>query len=120
MSKIIFLTPPAQGHFNPVLPVMRELVQRGEQVICYNNQEFRHPIEQAGAIFHPYPPTRLTAGSISDALADGNLAKPHLLMLQTAETLTQFTLDELSREQCDLVVFDSLAIWGKLLQVRCM
>ena len=93
---------------------MRELVQRGEQVICYNNQEFRHPIEQAGAIFHPYPPTRLTARSISDALADGNLAKPHLLMLQTAETLTQFTLDELSREQCDLVVFDSLAIWGKI------
>jgi UDP:flavonoid glycosyltransferase YjiC (YdhE family) len=114
MSKIFFITPPAQGHFNPVLPVMRELAQRGEQVICYNNEEFRPQIEKTGVEFRAYPTTMLTATAISDTLADGNLAKPHLLMLQAGEILTQFTLDELSREPCDLIVFDSLAIWGKI------
>ena len=114
MSKIVFLTPPAHGHLNPVLPVIQELVQRGEQVICYNNEEFRPQIEKTGAIFHAYPSTMLTATAISEVLADGNLAKPHLLMLQAAEILTPFTVNALMQEQCDLVIFDSLAIWGKI------
>ncbi len=114
MSKICFLTPPAQGHFNPVLPVMQELVRRGEQVICYNNEEFRTQIEKTGVEFRAYPPTILTANAISEALADGNLSKPHLLMMQATESLTPFTQNALAREQCDLVIFDSLAIWGKI------
>jgi hypothetical protein len=114
MGKIIFLSPPAHGHLNPVLPVIQELVQRGEQVICYNNEEFRLPIEQTGAGFRSYPTTLLTASAISEVLAEGNLAKPHLLMLRAAEVLTPFTLDALKQEQCDLVIFDSLAIWGKI------
>ena len=93
MSKIIFITPPAQGHFNPVLPVMRELVQRGERVICCNNEEFRPQIEKTGAEFRAYPPSILTSAAISEALADGNLSKPHLLMLQSAAVLTPFTLE---------------------------
>ena len=114
MSKIFFLTPPAQGHFNPVLPVMRELIQRGEQVICYNNEEFRQQIELTGAEFRAYPTSILTAAAISEALADGNLSKPHLLMMQATEALTPFTLNALAQEQCDLVIFDLLAIWGKI------
>ncbi len=114
MSKICFLAPPAQGHFNPVLPVMQELVRRGEQVICYNNEEFRTQIEKTGVEFRAYPPTILTANAISEALADGNLSKPHLLMMQATESLTPFTQNALAREQCDLVIFDSLAIWGKI------
>jgi MGT family glycosyltransferase len=35
-------------------------------------------------------------------------------MLHAAETLAPFMLDELGREPCDLVVFDSLAVWGKI------
>jgi MGT family glycosyltransferase len=114
MSKMLFITPPAQGHFNPVLPVMQELVRRGEQVICYNNEEFRPQIEKTGVEFRAYPTTMLTAKAISEALADGNLSKPHLLMMQATEALAPFTLNALAREQCDLVIFDSLAIWGKI------
>lgn len=114
MSKILFITPPAQGHLNPVLPVMCELVSRGEQVICCNNEEFCLPIEKSGAIFRPYPTTNLTSITISDALADGNLSKPHLLMLEVSEILTSFTVNLLIQEQCNLGIFDSLAIWGKI------
>ena len=64
MSKLLFVTPPAHGHLNPVLPVMQELVQRGEQVLCLNNEEFRPQIEATGAHFRAYPPTILTAAAI--------------------------------------------------------
>lgn len=114
MSKILFVTPPAHGHLNPVLPVIQELAQRGEQVLCLNNEEFRPQIEAAGAHFRAYPPTLLTAAAISQALAGGNLSRPHLLMMQATEALAPFTMDVLAQEGCDLVVFDSLAIWGKI------
>ena len=45
MSKIIFLNIPAHGHVNPTLPVVQELVRRGEQVRYYNTEEFRPQIE---------------------------------------------------------------------------
>jgi MGT family glycosyltransferase len=93
---------------------MQELVQRGEQVLCLNNEDFRPQIEATGARFRPYPPSSLTAAAISQALADGNLSRPHLLMMQATEALAPFTMDVLSEEGCDLVVFDSLAIWGKI------
>lgn len=114
MSKILFVTPPAHGHLNPVLPVMRELVRRGEQVLCLNDEDFRPQIESTGAEFHAYPPTNLTAAAISQALADGNLSKPHLLMMRATEELAPFTIEMLTQERCDLVVFDSLAIWGTI------
>ena len=93
---------------------MQELVRRGEQVICYNNEEFRPQIEKTGVEFRAYPTTILTAKAISEVLADGNLSKPHLLMMQATESLTPFMLNALAQEQCDLVIFDSLAIWGKI------
>ncbi|HET9223404.1 MAG TPA: hypothetical protein VFO07_12915, partial [Roseiflexaceae bacterium] len=71
MSKIIYLTPPAHGHINPTLPVMRELVQRGDELICYNTAEFRPQIEQTGAIFRAYPATDMTAAEISRLLQHG-------------------------------------------------
>jgi UDP:flavonoid glycosyltransferase YjiC (YdhE family) len=40
---------PAAGHVNPTLPVVRELVARGEQVVYYDTEEFRSQIEEAGA-----------------------------------------------------------------------
>jgi UDP:flavonoid glycosyltransferase YjiC (YdhE family) len=52
MSKIVFVEMPAYGHVNPTLPVVRELVRRGEQVVYYDSEEFRPQIEQAGATFH--------------------------------------------------------------------
>jgi MGT family glycosyltransferase len=114
MNKIIFLGSPAYGHVNPTLPVVQELVQRGEQVIYYNTEEFRPTIEPTGATFHPYPPIELTATTIAAALQNGNLANVTGLVLRTTEALLPFLLDELASEQPHFVLFDSLALWGKM------
>jgi MGT family glycosyltransferase len=114
MSKVIFLNPPAHGHVNPTLPVAQELVERGEQVIYYNTEEFRPQIERTGAMFRAYPATELSATEISKQLQEGNLSKITPLLLRTTETLLPFVLDELRREQPDLVIFDSIAAWGKM------
>ncbi len=114
MSKIAFFGVPAHGHVNPILPIIRELVHRGEQTIVYNTEEFRGSIEQVGATFRAYPATELTSARLSDLVRDGNLARVSLLLLRVTGTLMRFALDEVNRERPDLVVMDALAMWGRV------
>lgn len=114
MSKIIYLTPPAHGHVNPTLPVVQELIQRGEQLICYNTEEFRPQLERTGATFQAYLNSDITAAEISRLLLHGNLASVTQLILRSTEQLLPFLLTELAREKPDLVIFDSIALWGKM------
>lgn len=51
MSKIVFFCIPAQGHTNPTLGVVRELVSRGHEVYYYSYNILRERIEEAGAKF---------------------------------------------------------------------
>jgi UDP:flavonoid glycosyltransferase YjiC (YdhE family) len=67
MSNIVFIEMPAYGHVNPTLPVVQELVRRGEHVTYYATEEFRSQIEQTGATFQPYPASVLTSADIAVA-----------------------------------------------------
>ena len=51
MATIVFFCIPAHGHTNPTLNVVRELVTRGNRVVCYSYDEFREKIEDSGAEF---------------------------------------------------------------------
>ncbi len=114
MAKILYFNIPAHGHVNPSLPVVRELVRRGETVVTYNTDEFRPLVEPTGAAFRPYPPTALTAAEIAGRLQDGNLARISALFLQVTEQLLPFALDELARERPDLILFDGVVLWGRM------
>ena len=114
MPKIVFLNIPAYGHVNPTLPVARELVERGEQVIYYNNEEFRAVIEPTRAAFRAYPPSSLSASAIAKAMESGNLINATDLLLQVTDELLPFVLAEVDRERPDLVIFDSTVLWGRM------
>jgi len=51
MKTIFFFCIPAHGHTNPMLPVAKELVQRGNTVRFYSFEQFREKIELTGAKF---------------------------------------------------------------------
>jgi MGT family glycosyltransferase len=114
LKRIVYLTPPAHGHLNPALPVMRELARRGMGVTGFNTEEFRAQIEHAGATFRPYPATDLSAAAMSAVLEHGNLANATRLILRASEQLAPFLIEELARDRPDLVVFDSIALWGRI------
>ncbi len=50
MSTVHFYTIPAHGHVNPTLPLIGELVLRGEKVTVYTCEPFRAKFEAQGAI----------------------------------------------------------------------
>src|SRR5690348_3556505 len=54
MHKILVFNVPTQGHINPTLPVVAELVRRGAKVIYYLTESQRQRIEATGATFRAY------------------------------------------------------------------
>lgn len=51
MSKILFVNGNLHGHFNPTLPIVTELVNRGNEVWYFSSSVFKEKIEAAGAQF---------------------------------------------------------------------
>jgi MGT family glycosyltransferase len=114
MNTIAFVEMPAHGHVNPSLPIVQELVRRGERVVYYDSDEFRRQIEAAGATFRAYPAETLTSTDIAVATQCGDLARVPGVLLRATESLFPFLQAELARLQPDVVVLDSNALWGHM------
>jgi MGT family glycosyltransferase len=109
MSKALFLSLPLHGHTNPTLPLVRELVSRGEEVVYYSAEPFADQIEQAGALYRPY-----RAALLADMRQVPQRIEEivWLIMRATADVLD----DELATFRAarpDYVITDSLAPWGQ-------
>lgn len=110
MATIAYVGLPAHGHTNPTLPIMRELVDRGHQVIYYNGESFQEKVAPTGVEFRPLPEPLPTSRAISEALHEFiNAAK---IISGMSRHLTRFLITEFERERPDLVIYDSAAMWG--------
>jgi len=112
MSKTVFFNIPAQGHINPSLPVIAELVRRGEQVICVNAEETRAAYVATGAQFVAYPYLPTLDKLVKDS-NDGDLAGNALELVRVADLLLPMVIELIEREKPDYIIFDSLASWAK-------
>ncbi len=110
MAKILFFNIPAYGHVNPTLPVVTELVRCGHRVVYYNSDTFEQAIKGTDAEFRAYPNSSTT--EIEFAKRVNNLVSVSVFMLEESLRLLPFSLDTIERENPDLVIFDSIALWG--------
>ena len=110
MAKVLFFNLPAYGHMNPTLPLVAELVQRGEQVIYYASEAFRPAIEQAGATFRG-----IDAFFNERTPVDENLVRFGYTLLRVTQEIIPAILSEVRADQPDYILYDSLCVWGKYL-----
>ncbi len=124
MSKILFFNAPAHGHVNPTLPVVRELVSRGEQVAYYLTDEFEPQIRRTGAEFHRIedtqtgsgPPPGVTAmGQTDPAMVLRMMAPFFPRMMTDGLRLVPGLVDRVRDEDADCVVYDPFCPWGRAL-----
>ena len=54
MARILFINGNLHGHINPTLPIVKELVRRGDEVCYFSTKEFKSKIEATGAAFLDY------------------------------------------------------------------
>ena len=120
MSKIVFFCIPAHGHTNPTLGVVRELVSRGHEVWYYSYNMMREKIELAGATFiscDDYDTEQKL--SAKDATRVGkDLAFSTKILVDTTLALDDKVCKEMAELKPDLIVADSMALWGKAVALK--
>lgn len=115
MSKILFVNGNLKGHFNPTVPVVRELVSRGEEVWYFASDIFRDTIENAGARF-------ISTGAEIDSFNQNYSptgSNPFYTLLEYKvkydKAMIPVLLDRINGMAFDLLVFDSYLGAGSFL-----
>lgn len=114
MSKIVFFSIPAYGHTNPTIEVVRELVDRGNEVLYYSFNEFKDKIEDTGAKFiscDKYLPELRPEDEKKIGKDFSGLIE---MIADTTISLDEKVCRELKVFNPDCIVSDSLSFWGKL------
>jgi MGT family glycosyltransferase len=109
MARALFLSLPLHGHMNPALPLVAELVARGDEVICWSTDAFAAAVAGAGARFRPYHNAFLDD---LRGLPAHTHALAYLLTRTSAEVL-EAHLEAFRAEAVDYVIADSVAPWGQ-------
>ena len=125
VSKILIFNVPAHGHVNPTLPVVRELLSRGEQVVYYLPDEFEPQIRQTGAEFRGIkdiqqrgagPPPGVTAmGRADPAKVRQMMAAFFPRMMAGGLRLVPGLVDQVRAENADCAIYDPFCPWGRAL-----
>ena len=109
MARLAFFNLPAYGHVNPTLPVVAELIRRGESVVYYCGEEFRQGVERSGAEFRSYsPPLEEDPGE-----AAANPLHLAAFLLETSSDVLPSVLQDLEKNPVDYVIHDSVCPWGR-------
>lgn len=112
MSTTVMLNLPEAGHINPTFPLIAELVQRGERVLCYAVEPFRRAIESAGGEFYSYPDAR----ALLPPAHSGGLFSVMAYLATATETILPAFVEEIRTLAPDYLLLDSMCLWGALTQ----
>ncbi len=109
--KAVFFGFPVHGDTNPSLPVVRQLIELGEQVTYYSSAAFRDAIVETGASYRQYQSRFLEdPGNVT-----ASLSQLPYLMMKAVESVIEKELDELRGSDYNYLIHDAMAPWGKCL-----
>lgn len=115
MKKIAIFCIPAHGHTNPMLPVAKALVQRGNTVRFYSFHEFEEKIKATGVEFvscDKFVP-QLTQEE-EQKLKEVSTTEMSIQDIRITLKMNDFLEQEFQTFQPDVVYTDSVCFWGKL------
>ena len=109
MKKALFINMCGQGHFNPTLGLVKELINRGEQVTYIAGEEFKNKIEKTGAMFKGYKKS-YDVQNLFDGSLNSENNEPLLKVIGTFKEIIE-TLFNLN-EKFDYIIYDSAFMLG--------
>lgn len=113
MAKFAFVNLPFHAHINPTLPVVQELIARGDQVVYYLTEKYREAIEATGATFHSYQSIlEQPAGKVQEE--SNPLALPMLMVDECASVMSQI-LESVRSEAPDCLIYNPMSVSGRFI-----
>jgi len=113
MTRVLFINGGSEGHINPTIGVVRELISRGEEVVYFSIEAFRERIEKTGASVRTFDDQKFIKAFISGG-RDYLLERINGLLL-TADIVIPSVLEQIKGEHFDYIIHDSMFGCGRLL-----
>ncbi|MFB5192822.1 macrolide family glycosyltransferase [Alicyclobacillus fastidiosus] len=112
MARVLLINAGSEGHINPTLGVVQELIRQGEEVVYFTTEQFRHRIEPTGAKV-----ITCDGGKFLEAFLAGgrNLLGRVGGLLRTADLVIPSVLEQTKRDRFDYIIHDSMFGCGRLL-----
>jgi MGT family glycosyltransferase len=114
MARVWFYNIPYHGHVNPTLPLIRELVERGEEVTYFSTPAFADRVQATGANFQAYGNEKAFVQSrkVTHTVHLGSL------VAEATYALLPEVLASVENERPDYLIFDMSAPWGSIASRR--
>lgn len=113
MARVLFINAGSEGHINPTIGVVQELISRGEEVVYFTIEDFRERMEKTGATVRTIDGQKFIKAFISGG-------RNYLLeringLLLTADIVIPSVLEQIEGEHFDYIIHDSMFGCGYLL-----
>ncbi|MFB6366317.1 macrolide family glycosyltransferase [Paenibacillus elgii] len=114
MARVLYVTIPAEGHVNPTLGLVKQLVDNGEEVVYMCSEEYRARLAQTGAQFRAY---QLDEQAFRELGFNPTQFKHPLhftdfMLRGIIEPRIPEILRQIENDSFDYLIFDSLFGWG--------
>ncbi|WP_079911640.1 macrolide family glycosyltransferase [Paenibacillus sp. 32352] len=112
MARVLVVNAGSEGHINPTLGVVQELIRRGEEVVYFLSEPFRDLVEPTGAKV-----ITLDNGKFIKAFIAGGRSPWARVggLLRTADIVIPSLLQQIGEERFDYMIHDSMFGCGRLL-----
>lgn len=113
MARVLFINGGSEGHVNPTIGVVQELIKRGEEVVYFTIEDFRAKMEKTGATVRAFDVQKFLKAFISGGR--NNLLERINGLLCTADIMIPSVLEQIKGEHFDYIIHDSMFGCGRLL-----
>ncbi|OFD42375.1 macrolide family glycosyltransferase [Bacillus mycoides] len=113
MARVLFINAGSEGHINPTIKVVEELISRGEDVVYFSIEAFRERIEKTGATVRTIDEQKF----IKAFLSGGRNYLPERIngLLHTADIIIPSVLEQIEGGHFDYIIHDSMFGCGHLI-----
>lgn len=113
MARVLFINGGSEGHINPTIEVVQELISRGEEVVYFSIEAFQERMEKKGATVRTFDSQKFLKAFISG----GRNYLPERIndLLRTADIVIPSVLEQIEGEHFDYIIHDSMFGCGYLL-----
>ncbi len=113
MARVLFINAGSEGHINPTLHVVEELISRGEEVVYFSIEAFRERIEKTGATVRTIDDEKFIKAFLSGGR---NYLQERINgLLHTADIVIPSVLEQIEGEHFDYIIHDSMFGCGRLI-----
>ena len=113
MGRVLFINGGSEGHVNPTIGVVQELITRGEEVVYFTIEDYRERIEKTGATVRTFDVQKFLKAFISGGR--NNVLERINGLLHTADVMIPSVLEQIEGERFDYIIHDSMFGCGRLL-----